>query len=314
MISVVLNPKARMLRRRPTLVETLGEVVGSAGSVSLPDGLQALDRWAEETLASGCRRIAICGGDGSAHQVLTAIDRIGRPDDLQIMFLHGGTMNTVSRSMGQRGRPADQLRSWVAELNGGPTLERVYRAPLRVQGTYTGFLFGIGIVPRFIEAYEGTGEPSPGMAAWTLARAVGSAFTGGAFAKEFFRGIEAEVQADDTIWPTRAWKILTAGAVQHIGLSFEPFPGVLKHRGHMHVFATASTPAGFARDLIPLRLGRPATDPNAHDQVCRRLVIRTKEALRYNLDGDLYDTGTEIVVESSAEIPFVLSAGCRPIS
>lgn len=306
MISVVLNPRARKLRRNPRLTDTLRSVVGDLGDVALPHGEEALRTWATQFLERGGRRLAICGGDGTAHKVLTAIDQLGRPEDLEVMLLHGGTMNTIARSMGHRGKPADQLAAWVEELRGGPRLTRVERAPLRIEGR-TGFLFGIGIVPRFIEAYESGPEPSPGIAALTLTRAVASAFTGGDFAKRFFRGIDAHVEGDGIIWPTRSWRILTAGAVRNIGLDFKPFPGVATNPGHMHAFATASSPMGFAKDLIPLRLGKPARDPKAHDQVCRRLLLRADEPLRYNLDGDLYDTGTELLVESGDVLPFVLS-------
>jgi diacylglycerol kinase family enzyme len=172
--------------------------------------------------------------------------------------------------------------------------------------TEVGFLFGIGIVARFIAAYEQGGEPSPLKAAWTLARAVGSAFTGGAFAEAFFRGVPARVNGDGEAWPERAWKILTVGAVDQIGLGFRPTPGALTHPGSLHAFAAASSPVAFARDLVPLFQGRPTGDPLAHDQICRDLRIEADAPLTFNLDGDLFEVGPKLRVHTARPLRFVL--------
>ncbi len=312
-LAVVLNPAARALRRDRRLPDRLRKLLLPGDTLQMPGGLDALADWAHSAHAQGCSQVAVVGGDGTVHQVFTAIRRAWGDAPLpEVMLLHGGTMNTVSASMGQRGRPEAQLRSWQDERRGGQRLQRTRRWPLVVDEQRTGFLFGIGIVPRFIEVYDSGAEPSPVKAALTLARAVGSAFTGGPFAAEFFRGIPAEVTADGKPWPSRAWMILTAGAVQHIGLDFQPFPGVLTHPGHMHVFGSASSPMGFAKDLFPLRLGKPARHPAAHDQVCQTLRIESTEELVYNLDGDLYRTTGEVQVRSGPAWHFVLARGARP--
>ena len=305
---MLVNPRSRSVRRDPALVDRLRRVCGDVGEVLAPSTPAELRAMASDL--AGRPRLAIHGGDGTGHQVLTALRGHGATPEL--MWLHGGTMNTVSRSMGQRGRPEPQLAAWVDELRGGPRLLRTRRWPLHVDDGNVGFLFGIGIVPRFIEAYESNGEPTPVRAAFTLARAVLSAFTGGSFAERFFRGIDAHVEGDGVVWPRRAWRILTAGAVDQIGLSFRPFSGVLHRPGHMHVFASASSPVGFARDLIPLLRGHPARDVGAHDQLCRRLVIEAAEPLQYNLDGDLYTVGRRVVVSTEAPVTFVLAPGARP--
>jgi diacylglycerol kinase (ATP) len=309
-IAVILNPRSRSVRRDPTFAERLRRICGPTGEVHAPESREALRSLVSSL--KGVRHLALHGGDGTGHQVLTALRQAGVEELPELMWLHGGTMNTVSRSMGQVGHAESQLSAWVTELRGGPSLLRTRRWPLQVDDGNAGFLFGIGIVPRFIEAYEADGEPTPVKAAVTLGRAVLSAFTGGAFARSFFRGIEAHVEGDGVVWPRRAWRILTAGAVDQIGLSFRPFPGVLRHPGQMHVFGSASSPVGFARDLVPLFRGQPARDPGAHDQVCRRLVIEADEPLRYNLDGDLYTAGRRLTVETGAPATFVLAPGARP--
>jgi diacylglycerol kinase family enzyme len=88
---------------------------------------------------------------------------------------------------------------------------------------------------------------------------------------------------------------------------------VLTHEARLHAFGSASSPVAFARDLVPLFRGEPARDPAAHDQVCARITIEATEPLRYNLDGDLYDTDGTITVASGPAVRFVLGPGSTPI-
>ena len=79
----------------------------------------------------------------------------------------------------------------------------------------------------------------------------------------------------------------------------------------MHVFGTGSSATGLIRDMVPLRFGKPARHPLAHDRVCRRLEIEAQETLTYNLDGDLYTAGERIVVETTRPLTFVLGQGAK---
>lgn len=319
MLAVIVNRRSRAARRDPGVIDRFRAQVGGLGVVLAPDSPELLTAALRDAQRQGCTQVALFGGDGTGHRVMTAVHEAWPHDALpEVMWLHGGTMNTVSRSMGQRGRPTEQLEAWLSELRGGPRLDRTRRWPLHVTAddadgaplpAEVGFLFGVGIVARFIEAYEQGGEPSPLKAAATLVKAVASAFTGGSFAEQFFRGLPADVTGDGVPWPRRSWKILTVGAVDQIGLGFRPTPGVLTHPGCLHAFASASSPVAFARDLVPLFRGHKARDPGAHDQICHRLEISADEALVYNLDGDLFTVGRRVVVKTRAPVRFVLAPG-----
>lgn len=312
-VVVIVNPRARSVRRDPRVTERLRQLVGAAGRVLAPDTPDALLDALRAAKHDGVTHLAWHGGDGTGHRCTTALFQAwGDAPPPSLMWLHGGTMNTVSRSMGQRGRPPDQLRAFLDDAAGRATLARTRRWPLCIDSARYGWLWGIGIVPRFIEVYESGGEPSPLKAAATLARAVASSLTGGPFADAFFRGIPCEVTLDGQRWPDRAWRIFTVGAVHDIGLQFRPFPGVLTHPGCFHAFGSASPPAAFTADLLPLRLARPARHPLAHDGVGRVLRLKANEPLRYNLDGDLYDTGPEVEVSAGPPLTFLLAPGARP--
>ena len=66
---------------------------------------------------------------------------------------------------------------------------------MRVNDKY-GFIFGIGVIYRFMQAYYDGAPPSPPKAAWTLARSIGSAVINGGFARKLFARYDAQVTVD----------------------------------------------------------------------------------------------------------------------
>lgn len=321
-VVVWANPHARATRRHPATLDRLREVLGATGEVVAPAARDALHDTAAALAADPPAVLALHGGDGTGSVVLSALvpafAAAGRVLP-ELMWLHGGTMNTVSRSMGQRGRPEAQLADLVAELRGegrkGAPLPRTRRWLLDVEeGRHHGFLWGVGIVPRFIEVYDAGVEPSPVKAGLTLARAIASAFTGGPFAERFFRGLDLAVTVDGTPWPETPWRILTAGTVDDVGLRFRPFPGVLEQPGRLELFGSASPPLAFARDLWPLWHARPARHPLTRAQVGTEVVVTSREGpLRYNLDGDLHTAVSDTVrVRVGPPLTFVLARRARP--
>ena len=63
--------------------------------------------------------VGIVGGDGSVGRTVCALRRHLGEDHPPIALLHGGTMNTISRSMGERGSPASRLRALVKACQAG---------------------------------------------------------------------------------------------------------------------------------------------------------------------------------------------------
>lgn len=314
-LGLVCNPRARSERRDPGLRDRLGALLGARGRVVTPDTPAALEAALAALRDEGCTTIALHGGDGTGHRVVTALfDVWGDAALPEVLWLHGGTNNTASRSMGQVGRAEAQLAAWVAAAEGGPALGRTQRWPLCVEGDRRGFLWGVGVVERFIDAYEAGGDASVARAGWTLLRAVGSAFTGGAFAEAFFAPIGCAVEADGVPWPDLPWVMVTAGAVTHIGLDFQPFPRVLDHPGRLHALGTAATPRGLAADLPRLYRGRPPADDRRVDVAARSLTLRSDRPLRYDLDGDLYTArDTTLTVHVDRPLTFLIAPPGRPV-
>jgi hypothetical protein len=88
-------------------------------------------------------------------------------------------MNTVAHGLGIRASAAEFLYYVVQRYHADLPMPTVRRTLLEVDGQQYGFLFGNGLIARFLEVYYEGGEPTPAKAVWLLLRASCSAAVGG---------------------------------------------------------------------------------------------------------------------------------------
>lgn len=271
-----------------------------------PTTPEALRDAVARCLDEGVRVLAVNGGDGSSHVLLTAWLRatgegVPLPD---VQLLRGGTMNTVASGVGVRGRPERLLAELVAGVREGRPRTAAPRTLLRVSGEEPqyGFLFGNGLISNFLEAYYEGAEPSPAKAAWLLTRAVASACVGGALIRRLMRPVRCEVEAGGETWESRDWLAITAGTVDDIGLRFRPFFEAPAHPGHLHALGLGCGPMGVVVSLPRIRFARPLVAPGIRSAVVPRLRIRGVEAQAFMVDGDFHRGGQSLEVGAGPEV------------
>jgi len=97
--------------------------------------------------------VAVHGGDGTLHKVVTALgEAFGEEPLPPIALLPGGTMNVVATSLGLRAEPLAFVRALVADARAGHAPEVVTRRCMRV-GDQLGFVFGNGLASNFLGEY-----------------------------------------------------------------------------------------------------------------------------------------------------------------
>lgn len=314
--AVIANPNAKVFADDRTQLDALYRLTSGKGLLVTPNTTEELEDDLREMMVddpeTGKERprfLAIAGGDGTVSQVVTALLRVWDHDHLpDVALLHGGTMNTISKSLGNRGTAVEQLEALIA----GTGLKHTRRFSLQVGADRYGFLFGVGIIPRYIERYEAAGDPSPRRAAEVLGRLVLSAFTGGEDAASFFAPTRLDVFVDGKQLPLKEWLLVAAGGVDDVGLRFRPFAGMLLKPNHFGLFASASKPSAFAWDLLSFRLHRRARHSLAFHAWPRELRLVAPEPIRYNLDGELEQAGTTLTVCTGPSLRFVLPPNARP--
>jgi diacylglycerol kinase (ATP) len=307
-IGVVTNPRSRQNRRNPRLARQLAYILGEKGELQQPSDLDALAAAAKRFRDHGIEILCINGGDGTMHKALTAMVKAYEGQPLpKIAILRGGTMNTVAHGLKIRGTPAEILDYVVQRYHADSPFPTVRRHLLEVEGQHYGFLFGNGLVARFLEVYYEGSEPSPAKAAWLMVRAVVSSALGGRFAERLTKPFVGEARVDGTLWKPRRWLMVAAGTVDDIGLGFRPFWRAPLHLGRMHVVGTFGPNAmTIVRELWRIFRARPPEGPEWVEQVGSELVLHADEPIGYMIDGDFHRGGNTVTVRIGPPVEFIV--------
>jgi hypothetical protein len=175
-----------------------------------------------------------------------------------------------------------------------------------------GFLFGTGVMCGFLADYYADSEPSPLVAAKTLARGIGSALIGGPTIRRMaapFRGSVSLHAAGgpEVTWGERDYLAVAAGTIAHIGLNFRPFYRYAERPAHFHMLGIHASPMGFVRELPRIHRGEPMREGKAYEALATRAIVRGRGTkLRYMIDGDLHETAGDLEVASGPRVELVV--------
>jgi diacylglycerol kinase family enzyme len=285
-VVVVTNARSRDNRRDPSVGGRLAAVLGDQGAVRSPATLEELATTVRELQRDPPRRLAIHGGDGTLHRVLTAWLTAGGAPLPEIVVLRGGTMNIVADSIGVK-RSAEQF---LGDLAGpvGHTVRTLLELEIDGERVW-GFLSGNGIVARFLEKYYERPDPTPLDAARLLGRGALSAFVGGELIRELTRPWVGSVTVDGApLGGVRPWTAVAVGSVEQLGLRFRVFHHLRPGDDAFHVVALSGSVVDLARELPRLWAGRGVRRPGNTDHRVRELVLEGAESMALMVDGDFY--------------------------
>lgn len=289
-IALFVNPRSRANRKDPELSGRLRGALGDAGRLIAPGSLEELRAEAHALHADRPGVVAVHGGDGSLHKVLSAlVDAWGGEPLPPIATLCGGTMNVVASSLGLRAPPDAFLRALGAADRAGRAPTCLRRRCLRVGGRH-GFVFGNGLVSNFLDEYYAPRGYGPARAVVLLVRCVLSGLWRGRLARKLFRSFGGLVTVDGTALERRVWTALCAATVREVGLGMK-----FNHRadddpermGFLGIFAG---PLALALDVVAVRTGRGISPRHALSAVATSVDIQPDDGAPwgYTVDGDLY--------------------------
>ncbi len=310
-IGVVLNPRSRRNSRDPRAATRLARTLGDHGVVRSAHTIDELYRIAEDFRRLDIDVLGISGGDGTNHVTITGfINVYGGMALPQLAFLRGGTMNTVANSVGvRRDRSEGLLGSLISDYAERATrpLVNVERHVMRL-GDHYGFLFGTGVVHGYLAEYYRDGEPTPLVAAKTLARGVGSALVRGEMIRRMARPFRGKVWFEDgTEWKERDFLAVAGGTIDQIGLGFRPFYRYGERPEIFHVLGITASPMGFVRELPRIHRALPMRPGKTLEATSARAVIESADGvMRYMIDGDLHETRGEVEVTIGPRVKIVV--------
>jgi diacylglycerol kinase family enzyme len=304
-IGVVLNPRSRRNLRDPGAAGRLARRLGDHGVVRTARSIDELHRIAEDFKRLDIDVLGISGGDGTNHVTITGfLDVYAGMALPQLAFLRGGTMNTVANSVGvPRGRPEGLLGRLIRDYveRSSRPLDGVERHVMHVRskkGAHYGFLFGTGVICGFLAEYYRDAEPSPLVAAKTLARGIGSTIVRGEMIRRMAQPFRGSVELEDgSCWEERDYLAVAAGTIAQIGLNFRPFHRFDERPNTFHAVGIHTSPMRFVRDLPRIWRAEPMRPGKTFESVCGRMIVRSSDGkMRYMIDGDLHESAGEVEV------------------
>lgn len=286
-IGVVLNPNAKQYKNDPEKARKMSFIVGDKASCKATEDLPDLRRVADEFKSRDIDILAISGGDGTNHCTLTTFLQVyGEKPLPKIAFLRGGTLNTVAATMGIYGSPENILSNLLVKYHEDIPFQTHEALLMKINNEY-GFIFGLGVIYKFMESYYNGGVPSPPQAAWTLIRAISSAIINGPFARAMFERVDAQVTVNGKDWPLANFSALYSGSINQLGLNFRTFYLVDKIPDIFHAIGFSLPPRNIIKYVPKMFFGVPSGCPDLIEEAATEMIIRLKSPLPYTIDGDM---------------------------
>lgn len=289
-IAVIYNPNAKRNRKDPLRAGRFATILGSAGRVYETVDLNHMDDCVRQLAERNPEIICICGGDGTIQKVLTSVVMTYQAASKQLPMLHflkGGSMNTVSWSIGLRSAAETALGALVERHDNNIPFDVEVQQTLRVNDNY-GFIFGNGVVVNFLDEYYASENSGPSRAAEITYKAISSVLSKGDFYKKLAERLPAKVVCNGNILPLQEYLMILVGAVEYIGIGFKTLYRAKEKPGCFHMFATGLTPGKILGQLHRFFTGKRLVGENHFDELATEIEIETSRARKYVLDGEIY--------------------------
>ena len=318
-IAVISNPRSGVNKRNPELLQRLAYVLGDQGELAQPPDLDNLEDTIRNLRYRYIDIVCVNGGDGTLHKVVSALvrvytegaegaarERITMP---KVAILKSGTVNTLARNIGLKMPARPFLGTIVDTWHGKGAFRTVERNALVVNGgESSGFLFGTGVLSRFMEAYYAGGTTGVVKALRVLARGVLSAMLGTRFARDLFARDHVTVTVDGRTWKAQdGYAAVAVGTTNDLGLGFRLFHAAKSHPDHLHVLGFPCGPMAPVSRLHRVYLGQPMQHPEIYDQVAKGVVIDSPVPVSYMIDGDFVaGQHKRLTVEVGPRVRFIV--------
>ncbi|MCP5468224.1 MAG: hypothetical protein H7A32_03030 [Deltaproteobacteria bacterium] len=304
-IGIVVNPKGRRYKENPEKITQLSFIVGDRASYQATEDIHDLRRVAEQFKTRDIEILAIGGGDGTTHVTLTHfIDVYGEKPLPKLTFLRGGTMNSLANSCNIKGAPEKILSNLIYKYHEAEEFETTEVDVMQIN-EYYGFLFGCGVLYRFMESYYHGAKPSPTKAIYTLSRSIGSAIFNTQFSREMFERFDGEVSINGQKWPFENWSAIYAGSIPILGLQFRVFHHA-EEIHHFHAAGFSLPPRNILKHVHSLFLGKKPNSEDMLNDPAKEMKISLEKPMGYTIDGDMLSPRKEFLIKTGPRLKILV--------
>jgi diacylglycerol kinase (ATP) len=167
-IGIITNPNSKLNKRNPKRKDLLAYILGKQGDLEITSDIDDIKRVATQFKREKIDILAINGGDGTISRTLSAFVREYEGTKLpKVVLLKGGTINVLASNLNVKGSPEQILFRLVESHSSDSEMAITTLSTLRV-GQTVGFLFGTGIVPRFLSLYYKNKSGKLGAFLWAI--------------------------------------------------------------------------------------------------------------------------------------------------
>lgn len=308
-IGIIVNPHSRGHRLDPTKAERLGFIVGDKGSCHTTRDLNEVEELAREFKEHKIEILGISGGDGTNHVTLTTFLKVYGEETLpKIAILRGGTMNNLANCLNIRGTPEKILSNLIIKYHEDTGFEETEIDLLKISGAY-GFIFGMGMVSRFIEKYNHhkNGDPTPWYALKLISQTALSALFNTKFSLAMNEPFDAKVTVDGKLVPFKNYTMILAGSMEELGFGFKPLHKARKNPGKFHLIGISTTPRKL---LYTLPHAFFSITPKSEDYIeflGSKVVIELDRPHNYTIDGDTPELSNKIEISVGPRLRMIVS-------
>jgi diacylglycerol kinase (ATP) len=288
-IALFINPRSRANRLNPGGIHDLARAMGDTGQLFSPPSLDAIAELAVSLAKEPPDVIAIHGGDGTVHSIITRlIPAFGEKPIPPLALLTGGTMNVVPRSLGLAAPPVAFMEHLAQCQRSGIAAATIERRCLQIGSQY-GFVFGNGGVAGFLDEYYSTGSYGAGRALWIGIKSMSSNLAGGDYGKHTLAPFSGSLELDGQVYPGTSFTAICAATVREVGLGFKLHNRADEDPNRFNVVVIKGNPLALLADLLPVRLGQGMSPSRADSLLASSIrLIPSHGDMPYTIDGDMY--------------------------
>ena len=305
-IGIILNPHSRSYKHNPERMDRLGFIVGDKASCHATHDVLDVEALAREFKEKDIEILGISGGDGTNHVTLTTFIRVYGDKPLpKIAFLRGGTMNNITNALGIQGLPEKILANLIFKYHAGVEFKTTEVDMMRINGKY-GFLWGMGLVSRFIEEYYNTQKKTPFNAGKLLVKCFFSALFHSGYILRLAERFDAKVTADGRVWPFKNYVSLYSGTIETFGLHFDPFYRAREKPGHFHLIGISGTPRHILFGFPWIFLRKKVPSEHCYEDIANEVTIELSEPMSYQVDGDIQPATDRIEIKTGPRLTAII--------
>ena len=309
-IGIIINPNSRVNKKTNcSSVNKFEKIAGDLADIRATHSIDELNSAIKDFKKRNYPYIAISGGDGTIHHVVTSIIKVYKKKIPPILLLRDGTMNNIASSIGMKQKSDEALKLFSSHINHGKSMRLVQRDTVKI-GERSGFLFGFGLTTNILNevyVYEKKGfRQNVRMLGKTFAEAFMTLTNIDQSDLSLLKTMNATIETDAGDVNFSKVLCVIGGTVENIGMGFSSIYRANDIPGKFHVLISGMRPLQIVRELQKLMVGQRIYSENHFDEVCSYLRVKTKDNFDYTIDGDIYTAEKELVVKSGIPLKFII--------